>query len=94
MSLADAPTVVIGRAGLRAEQLASRAARVSWRALFVPLLRRLPLLVLMAIPFLLGYAGRLAARAVLGVVWALGWTAAWLWFTLLEGWTSAAGRSG
>lgn len=94
MSLADAPTVVIGRASVRAEQLSRRAAQVQWKAILRPMLRRLPLLALMAIPFLLGYAGRLAARAILGLVWALGWTAAWLWFTAQEGWTSAAGRSG
>lgn len=94
MSLADAPTVVIGRAGVRAEQLSRRAAAVQWRAIFKPMLRRLPLLALMALPFLLGFTLRMAARAVLATVWAVGWMAAWLWYTAQEGWTSAAGRSG
>lgn len=88
------PSMLFDRATLRAEQLAARAGSVDWRALLLPWARRAPLLLLMAVPFLLGFTLRLAVRVLARFVWTLGWLAAWLWYTAVEGWTAAAGREG
>lgn len=90
-NIADATTVIIRQASDRAERLSARAAAVQWRAVFGPMLRRLPLLLLMLAPFVIGFAARMVVRILLRSVWALGWTAAWLWYTAAEGWNAAAG---
>lgn len=74
-----------------------RAARVDWRmwrTRLARLVRRLPLLLAMVLPFLLGWSARLVVRALFRVVWALGWLASWLFYTAQEGWYAGAGRSG
>lgn len=74
-----------------------RVSRVDWRVWGTRLgrlVRRLPLLALMALPFLIGWSARLVVRALFRVVWSLGWTASWLFYTAQEGWYAGAGRPG
>lgn len=74
-----------------------KPSRVDWakrRAQVARVVRRLPLLALMALPYLLGWAARWIVRGLFRIVWALGWTASWLFYTAQEGWYAGAGRGG
>ena len=56
------------------DRINARAATVDWR--------RVLLVALMVLPFVLFYAARLVVRVV-------GWTAAWLWAAGMVGWEVA-----
>jgi len=55
-----------------------RAAAVDWRKVL--------LVALMILPFVLFYVARLAVRAV-------GWVLAWLWAAGMEGWAAAGPKA-
>jgi hypothetical protein len=59
---------------LAVDRINARAATVDWR--------RVALVLLMVLPFVLFYAARLVVRSV-------GWALAWLWAAGMEGWTAA-----
>lgn len=61
------------------DRINARAATVDWR--------RVLLVALMVLPFVLFYAARLVVRAV-------GWVLAWLWAAGMEGWTAAGPKAG
>lgn len=59
------------------DRINARAATVDWR--------RVLLVALMVLPFVLFYAARISVRV-------LGWIAAWLWAAGMEGWAAAGPR--
>jgi hypothetical protein len=59
------------------DRVNERAAHVDWR--------RVLLFLIMALPFVLGYAARLVVRSV-------GWVLAWLYAAAVEGWRMAGPR--
>lgn len=59
------------------DRINARAAQVDWR--------RVLLVALMVLPFVLFYAARLVVRAV-------GWALAWLYAAGMEGWAAAGPR--
>lgn len=59
------------------DRVAARQAQINWR--------RVGLLTLFVLPFVLFYAARLVVRVV-------GWCASWLWAAGLEGWAAAGPR--
>ncbi|NMO52016.1 hypothetical protein HH310_12515 [Actinoplanes sp. TBRC 11911] len=61
------------------DRINARAATVDWR--------RVLLVLLMALPFAVGFAARL-------VVVAVGWLLAWVWAAVMEGFSAAAKRDG
>lgn len=62
---------------LAVDRINARAATVDWR--------RVWLVALMVLPFVVFYAARLVVRAA-------GWAAAWLWAAGMEGWAAAGPR--
>lgn len=60
------------------DRINARAATVEWRKVL--------LVALMVLPFILFYAARLATRVV-------GWVAAWLWAAGMEGWAAAGPKA-
>ena len=64
---------------LAVDRVNARAAQVDWR--------RVWLVALMVLPFVLFYVARLVVRVV-------GWVLAWLYAAGMEGWEAAAPRSG
>lgn len=63
---------------LAVDRINARAATVDWR--------RVALVLLMVLPFVLFYAARLVVRSV-------GWTLAWLWAAGMEGWSAAGPKA-
>ncbi|MEU7904121.1 hypothetical protein [Actinoplanes sp. NPDC049118] len=61
------------------DRINERAGQVDWRRVF--------LVALMVLPFLLFYVARLVVRAV-------GWVLAWLWAAGMEGWAAAGPKAG
>lgn len=61
------------------DRINARAATVDWR--------RVLLVALMVLPFVLFYVARLVVRAV-------GWVLAWLYAAGMEGWTAAGPKAG
>lgn len=64
---------------LAVDRINERAAKVEWRRVF--------LVLLMVLPFVVFYAARLVVRSV-------GWVLAWLWAAGMEGWTAAGPKRG
>lgn len=62
---------------LAVDRINARAAAVDWR--------RVWLVALMVLPFVVFYAARLVVRVA-------GWVAAWLWAAGMEGWAAAGPR--
>jgi hypothetical protein len=60
------------------DRINARAATVDWRKVL--------LVALMIVPFVVFYACRLATRAI-------GWVAAWLWAAGMEGWAAAGPKA-
>jgi len=60
------------------DRINARAATVDWR--------RVLLVALMVLPFVLFYAARLVARAA-------GWVLVWLWAAGMEGWAAAGPKA-
>lgn len=60
------------------DRINARAATVDWRKVL--------LVALMILPFVVFYGARMATRAV-------GWAAAWLWAAGLEGWAAAGPKA-
>jgi hypothetical protein len=60
------------------DRINARAATVDWR--------RVLLVALMVLPFVVFYAARLVVRAV-------GWLVAWLWAAGMEGWAAAGPKA-
>lgn len=63
---------------LAVDRINARAATVDWRKVL--------LVALMVLPFVLFYAARLIVRAA-------GWVLAWLWAAGMEGWTAAGPKA-
>jgi hypothetical protein len=61
------------------DRINTRAASVDWR--------RVLLVALMVLPFVLFFAARMVVRAV-------GWVLAWLWAAGMEGWAAAGPKAG
>lgn len=66
-------------------RIASSAAAIRWR--------KVALVLLMALPFAVGYTLRWGVRSLVRVVWVLGWLAGWAYYTAAEGWAAAGGKT-
>jgi len=67
------------------DRIQARTGSVDWR--------RVALVVLMALPFAVGYSLRWTVRALARSVWAVGWVLGWAFYTAAEGWSAAGGRT-